>query len=398
MRKRKTVYCDYKFLKEYVCTAIVPDPYDEESNRRYNNWQSFKNFILDANLYINATKDDLTKEEPNNRFIHLLLKKGANGECRINYVPNSFPDIEKIEGDNINKDLMNSVFFIDLEDEIINKKSKDFGIFIINRNIASNSDHLFKDNGKGFGLREHGSWDFIDELLTEIPSIRDCNSMLIIDNYLFEDDCNRVGELIETYKEKINKNLIPILKDILPLTLIEGEVFQIDFYAGKGDLEEQREFLYKKIKVIRPNLNFSLTVFNMCDEIFHDRAILTNNLFLQCGKGFDLFNKSGICKKPTSVGMSFPFLQKYSQRLTDEYRKSILAARNRLDQGTVYTTRFKNWPKDYKTNRLIEYYCQNEGTVVEEKTVFKTPHGKIELKKIGKIDLSLIIERSKRRV
>jgi hypothetical protein len=76
------------------------------------------------------------------------------------------------------------------------------------------------------------------------------------------------------------------------------------------DAERRYQLRNDEIKRIRAQLKYKLSIFNSSE--FHDRIIITNNVWIDCGGGFDLFNNGKACKR-TNLRFAFPFLIKRAQ-------------------------------------------------------------------------------------
>ena len=80
-------------------------------------------------------------------------------------------------------------------------------------------------------------------------------------------------------------------------------------------IKQTRELIQQELKKIRPNLLIDLTIYKCYTSDFHDRAIITNNLWIGCEGGFDLLKKDKygfrtISTKLTKTHLRYPFLHK----------------------------------------------------------------------------------------
>ena len=72
-------------------------------------------------------------------------------------------------------------------------------------------------------------------------------------------------------------------------------------------LEEKLNQINTLIKKIRPKLNYRLNIYD--SRKLHDRSIITNNVILTSGAGFDVIGANELPLKFTTTSLYFPFLQ-----------------------------------------------------------------------------------------
>jgi hypothetical protein len=138
-------------------------------------------------------------------------------------------------------------------------------------------------------------WEKIRSVASEAA-----NALLIVDNYIFKGD------------EK--SNLYKILDIILPKSL------KVDFHLTVFYIESRpgsEDNLKNAIKRIRPNLNVVFEFIKTTKDVnngfktdFHDRAILTNNLWIDSGAGFNLLRRDRLhfkAEKSTTISIAHVF-------------------------------------------------------------------------------------------
>jgi hypothetical protein len=130
------------------------------------------------------------------------------------------------------------------------------------------------------------------------------NSLLIIDNYLLDDNI------------EIENNLFPLLDNFLPIKLESSEFHltivttiknnKSDANKSKKELEKWRSSILNKIKEIRDyKFDISISIILTGPEHNHDRNILTNYFWIHSGHSFTYFGNNGQVKKNTNL-MIFP--------------------------------------------------------------------------------------------
>jgi len=217
----------------------------------------------------------------------------------------------------------NSVFLVN-DGEGVNpqKLSAELGILIVTPKTIKNIESLARDNGKAIA-KEKGNWSKI--LTPNVP----CNSIIIVDNYILNKiDSNEKGKFI---KGNVEVNLRPIFDTLLPKNLDPAITFEVIIFTTLGNLEpdDRIKIVRSIIKDLRPNMKYNLTLY-VCDKsCFHDRCILTNNLWISCGGGFDLFVYPGRATKQTTVSImstclniSTPWLTNAISNLIHELKKT----------------------------------------------------------------------------
>lgn len=207
--------------------------------------------------------------------------------------------------------------------------------------------------------------------------------MIIVDNYLFSDDIKNDDD------EKLKYNLLPILKIILPKNLNEGEIFEIAIFTGEDkthNFDAQLNYFRSLISKIRPNLNLRICFYGNSQKEFHDRAILTNNLWISSGHGFDIFGKSKDVSKPTTINIAFPFIQNKLLWCDGSYLNVISKAKS-ISINRLVEPNKNYWGDKERTNRIIQNYNKEDNSSPDvqptesSKRVYQ-PNMKIDLSKI----------------
>ena len=260
---------------------------------------------------------------------------------------------------------MNAVFLTNLESTVCLEKSKEYGVIVLNAAEVLSSNHLYKDNGIAFPNENNDKWDFLNKLNKDSPQLNNCNSMLIVDNFVFSDSKDsRTKVVTVSFQDKIDYNLKPILKALLPEKLADGLVFEISIFTGdrRNDVvfEKPYNHICSLLNQIRPNLKFSLTLYNKAFLEFHDRTIVTNNVWISCQAGFDVFGMNGKIRNTTNTSVIFPYFTsdiKWAENAFGNVMKSAKHIIGRLPEPN------KNfWGSSEHKNRIVSYYTSDEVT------------------------------------
>ena len=287
MKGKRQCLIELGFLEGYsklLPTITMPD---ENIMEAIATWANLNSFISRSSLTLDCTPAQFNAGAQNDPNLKQLWKKNAGGECSIDFHGSKFNNIE---------DLLkqNPLCVLLTEDDKTNICS-DYGIININLSNFSKKALYFKDNGVAVKMGDLWDWEKIRSVASEAA-----NTLLIVDNYIFKGD------------EK--SNLYKILDIILPKSL------KVDFHLTVFYIESRpgsEDNLKNAIKRIRPNLNVVFEFIKTTKDVnngfktdFHDRAILTNNLWIDSGAGFNLLRRDRLhfkAEKSTTISIAHVF-------------------------------------------------------------------------------------------
>lgn len=292
-----------------------------ERNMQYmQQWIGIYCFLAKSNIVFDLTLEEFQLKAPADEYLLALWQKSAEGECGLKFKKNNFPYVDSLKAEHITNRQLNSVYLTTRDTEICEQQSQRFGVIVLNLQLIYDATHLFQDNGTAFPSVFAKDWNFLRGLLKHSPKINLSNVMVIADNYLLFD------------QQKIQYNLVPLLKILLPNRLDNNLPYQICIFGEnqRKTLQNRLSPLVKIIKQIRPMLNFQLMIYD-AQDMFHDRAIITNNIWIGCGHGFDIFSAQGPIDKATTINIVFPFLQS-TIRWTDQAYLNLLRDAQTIDK------------------------------------------------------------------
>ena len=287
MKGKRQCLIELGFLEGYsklLPTITMPD---ENIMEAIATWANLNSFISRSSLTLDCTPAQFNAGAQNDPNLKQLWKKNAGGECSIDFHGSQFNNID---------DLLkqNPLCVLLTEDDKTNICS-DYGIININLSNFSTKALYFKDNGVAVKMGDLWDWEKIRSVASEAA-----NALLIVDNYIFKGD------------EK--SNLYKILDIILPKSL------KVDFHLTVFYIESRpgsEDNLKNAIKRIRPNLNVVFEFIKTTKDVnngfktdFHDRAILTNNLWIDSGAGFNLLRRDRLhfkAEKSTTISIAHVF-------------------------------------------------------------------------------------------
>lgn len=382
MNKRKKVYCEWGFLEKFL------DSYPQERGPRSKNtiklWYNIYDFLSKVDLVVDISKDEYRHLCDNNDWLQDLWELNSQGECKLFFQKEGFICISQLNPNNMDDTSLNAAYLSASDDAICLEKSRNYGVIALNNETIFKCIHLFKDSGIAFPDDNGKGWNFLDELNKDSARLKNSNSMIVVDNYLCSNKEKVDGQtLLAPYEDKLEYNLKPILKCLLPEELAEGLEYEIAIITGNKDqqnFEKQFYTIKSLVTEIKPKLKFRLTLYNNSYKKFHDRLIITNNVLIQCGKGFDVFDKSGRVQKTTDVKVVFPFFIDGIDWLESSFQKNVDSSKEYILRLNIIGTNC--WGSSIFKNRIVSYYTEREKVDV---TQFKVGD-KIPLSVLSQLD------------
>lgn len=294
---KKPVYCDFEFLKKLRSSNGRFSPFG--SNDAMQMWLNTLQLLLKSRVQLNIDTQVFHKQTRNREgdTFFELWKRVANGECEISFLEEH--NTKFYESKLASHDGVMNAYLINEKNSIANHHSKKYGVVTLtpdcwrDNESARKKSYLFKDCGWAAQKDEYKNWAEI--LRSKEYRLSDCNSMIIIDNYILKNDL------------VIENNLFPILKELLPPELDKRIEFHLSIITEKTKDDQDSKyfqgkysFIKKKIEGLFPNLKlqFDLYIQEGKGE-FHDRVIITNNTMISSEGGFDLINRNGKITKHT---------------------------------------------------------------------------------------------------
>ena len=354
MIKRKKVYCEWDFLKNFVNSVPRHRP---DTLQQFISWNNLYFFISKADLVINVSEKEFWMFSDNNEWLLDLYKKFNQGELKNIFNKEQFVSISDLGTRNLEDTYLNAVYLTCFDDDFCKEVSKNFGILALNLNMAYQCNHLYIDNGTSFPRLTAVNWNFLNDLNMLFPQLKNCNAMIIVDNFLFSDTN------LFTCEDKVEYNLRPILDYLLPERLKEGLEFKLTILTGKK--EELYKVVYDKlcsiIEDIRPNLNCVTTMYNDSSSIFHDRSIATNYVWIDCGSGFDVVKEGKNLNKSTKVTVAFPLIQDTMEPLNRSFIQFVNDVKERIRYRPKRNQYGQfSWGNGDSSNRIVSYYTKDE--------------------------------------
>lgn len=296
----ETAFWDY-FSKCYG--LLFADPYlAEDVPEKISRWNNLDKFIRRSSVFIDTPLYELAEKAKEDTRLRFLLKSNGDGNMELDYQEDPFPDLESNNKLEYESDC-SSIYFTASDHQ---KAAKRHGVINICPDNIWNQHEKFIDSGPHTETSKRWNWDKLG-ILKE-----NSNGMILIDNYIMSPPNKKTGLC------SINPDLKGLLCHLLPDVSNEKYILSIFYYDsemddGWDDLEDKE---YKKdniethrkqyaqsiknfIKEEKRLLDFKVELFpTIASEIinkktkdFHDRTIVTNNVWVGSEAGFDILDK-----------------------------------------------------------------------------------------------------------
>ncbi len=286
---RKTIFLELAFLEKFLECARDLNPNIEgcdpvEIFEKIERWNNIYKFICRSSVFVDTPLSVLAVKAKNDPWLKHLLKCSGDGKMELSESEDSFPNLESDNGFEYDTDYF-SLFFTAKD---YSKAARRHGVInICNDSIWSQQDK-FKDTGEAIMADKGFAWAKM-EILKEAS-----NGMVIVDNFVLSPD-NKTGRCTTRY------DLRELLRLMLPESFNEDYVLSIFYFDDSDDeqcREEHRKQFYSSIndfvRAKKKGLSLVLELFPTATngknyhKDFHDRSIITNNVWIGSEAGFDL--------------------------------------------------------------------------------------------------------------
>ncbi len=322
----KTILCEIAFLEKFLeCYPVSPPFPDDKVQQKLKTWIELYAFLSRSNKQLDCTPRSLAEAVQKNKNLAYFWKKSTEGVSRLDF-SDGFDDLEAI--------LTSHPFSMLLSGTGKGPTAKKYGIISINAGNCLTKAHLFIDNGKAIRIDDKWDWKQFEKCIPEQAS----NSMIIVDNYILKNGKRDLPELF---------NLL------LPESCNVGYHLTI-FFLPEFGASVTKEDIVEMVRKSKPELvdRLQLELIPMVSKTdFHDRAIITNNLWFSSGAGFDLTrwdpdSRSSVAKRSTTLEIVYPYFASLNvHKVDDAYENLIKDAKVALEHA-----------KKTSHNRLLSDY------------------------------------------
>jgi len=343
---RKNIYCEKEFLELCFLKSEVENISASDFDE-YNIWRNLKKMILRSNikLHLNVSKEYLSEiknKKPSElvyidkKIFEVSTKRLANG----NYLDLSNFVINDTFFEHNEDEKLTSICLSCQSYETCKELMDSYGVLTICPENIMDFKQILSDNGMAIRKNDENVKNWKNVLKYASST---CNSIALVDNYILVD------------KSLMEENLIKIFDTLLPQSLADIP-FQISIFSTFKDGCDSKklfETIASKIEQLRPNLYFKLSIFKVSKDKFHDRTLITNNFYISCGGGFDLF-KQNKPSKTTTVNVVYPYLNNFVHWTSTAYSNFISEVSEEFNKSTEYKNEYlTGFFRGDKTNRLL---------------------------------------------
>ncbi len=311
---RKMILCEMAFLGKFrECYPVFTPPPDENIQQKIKTWIDLYAFLSRSDKQLDCTPQSFAEAAQQDQTLLLLWKKSTEGVSKLDF-SGGFDDLEGL--------LASHPFSSLLSGTGKGPKAKKYGIISLNSGNCLTKEHLFIDNGKAVRIDEVWDWKQFEKCIPDRAS----NSMIIVDNYILKN----------------GKRDLPELLNLLLPESCDMEYHLTVFYLPEVGMSVTQEDIIEMIKKTKPDLvsSLQLELIPMVSKTdFHDRAIITNNLWFSSGAGFDLTrwdsaSRSIVAKRSTTLEIVYPYFASNNiHKVDDAYENLIKDAKVALEHA-----------------------------------------------------------------
>lgn len=349
MPHKRTIFCEIDFLKKFA--ESFPHPLlDREGTLKQ--WLNVFELINRSELEINVSKLDFYCAVENNEFLKRILKSSTDRD-------NIFLEqhsCSTVADRFVQEDSDAIVYMLDSANKAEGRVyGQQKGVIVLTSESWPLQDYLFVDNGCAVKKNDENiqSWS---NILKEAYRLSDCNSILIVDKYLLNCKLDYFQDLHKFKKT----NIYAIFSALLPKQKPK-KPFHISIITENQvghELEKEANLklgmIKKGIAELRPQCEVEIELLYPHTSPFHDRTIITNNAWISCGAGFDLFNEGQKVSQNTTIQIIYPGMQNCIGWCDEAYEKLKKQASCVIDKikakkgGAVFSTN-----KDFR-NKILK--------------------------------------------
>lgn len=360
----KRCFCEKSFLEKFE--SVFPNNLKLEESPFDSNYRDFWDFIKKrAEIGFDISQEEFkniansyNEQNCTHAMFHFIQKRYSGGAMKLSF-DEKLPISNSTNNEVRNR---NSVYLLSKTDEECSTLSNKFGTIVLNCDLVGISDQLFKDNGIALPSQEYQDWSFLKK---RCPNINCCNSLILVDNYLFLNTPSR------SWQKKVDCNLKPILNIILPEKNLEWPFELYIFTTAEENsnptiwAKEKYDYLSTTINKIRKDLTSIKICFFTCSsyEAIHDRSIITNNVEVISEKGFDIFRNNKTAKvDTTTINVVFPLIQKFSEPFNERFIKVLKFAKKIMDETSDKSPNYVGNPD--RSNSMVKFYLNDKPSQV----------------------------------
>ena len=334
---RKQVFCELAFWDAFLESY---KSFSSQGLRDDNSkaWFDLYDFICRSSIHLDCDPKTLQKAAEKDMLLARVWKSHTEGKTSIVFGDDGFNKLQQ----KLARNLLSVIFSA----KDLSSSTSPYGIIDICPDREGNFGSfcfLFKDNG--VALRDGQEWNW-EDLASKIR-LKYSNSMVIIDNYIMKNERDNLFKILDILLPQrcavqYDLTIIYLLEKRYNLTLEDAK------RLGKEKERKVQRFLNEN----RRDLNLMIEFFGIPQDNnthFHDRTIITNNLWISSGAGFDLLTKDYLHFKvkknhSTTINAIFPYFSTEHIDWIDVGYQNVLADAKAILKEQSFTSH----------NRLLE--------------------------------------------
>lgn len=335
---KRNVYCEIKFLEkifEELSQSLTLCDVNIDLIKKLINIKTFiDQSRINLNIDSNTFKEQYVKSDLTTLYDRLWKRHTGAMSC-VKFLEEH--KVEFVEEQIVRPEGLNMAYLLNQGSAICEHYANKYGVICLCP--TKECSYLFRDCGSYIQKGENFQWSgiFKDEY-----HLSYCNSMVIIDNYILPG---------------INKNLLPIIEQLLPESLKGNLEFYLtiithDDTKKNYKYEEIYNNILRAIQKKRPKLKCQVELYvKQGETAFHDRTILTNNIKIDSGAGFSLI-KGEKSQHSTEIHILHPGIQQLSDTCEESYNRILKTARE-------ITKKIDDKSKGYGMRYPVGQTCKN---------------------------------------
>lgn len=327
--EKPRLYIEYAFWKQLVSDVSIDG---------MRSFVELFDLLLRSDVHMDVDAERLMQLVGEDQYLMKLWKYHMSGQLSLQLGTEAKKNAILSGTTTDIKDLM-AVFLLDRSEAFCQDVANRLGLMVLG--VGTVRKHRSYFDGDGImvqrGKRYGAFWMSFADKLRQV-----CHSLIVVDPYIGRD------------RNSVEVNLLTLLDAVLPTSLSLPFHLSLFVMAENGYSGEQLQTrLASRLQGMRPDMAFELTIYQITKrDRFHDRYLLSNNVFVECGAGFDLFNDMGYAGKDTKVDIIYPHTQNHTPADTEAYWRFLEVTKRTHLRAFANGTVRNYWGT--KVNRLFD--------------------------------------------
>ena len=343
---RKNIFMEKAFWDKFSECSLHLNPYEEGGDpaltfEKASRWHSFFRFFCRSSIFMDSSLAELGRQAGTDQMLKYLLKCNSDGKMDLEEAAGEMPNLDSNAQFECEEDY-ESIYFTEADHR---GGARNHGVLNINMDNLWEHNKKFQDFGMAVRENEDWNWNRLDALR------ENSNSLIIVDNYILYKDY--AGQCC------MKDDLKTLLDKILPDTICEDYCISLFYYdSAESDrfvnINKENytriinDFLRAKKPRLFPRLKLELFPTRTSEEShhkdFHDRAMMTNNVWIGSEAGFDLLawdptrNSNHRVLKSTNIHCAYFGLGDDSAHWLAKARENLINDANKCLQKYHYTS------------------------------------------------------------